>query len=157
MAEFKDLFNQFTQVGIVVKDLEKAKAAMKHIFGLDPRDAGVTHHKNTLYFGKPSKCGVHTIFYDFCNIEIEIMSPVGDEKSIWKDFVNEHGSGIHHICFDIPDHETVKQGMAERGIEAYHCGDSARGSGVKFSYYDLGPALGFVIETLNFREFKKDE
>ena len=157
MTELKEMLNCLDQVGIVVKDIEKTKAAMKQLFDLEPSKEQVAYHKNVLYRGKPSKPGARILVYNFCNIEIEIMSPIGNEKSAWKEFADVHGEGLHHIRFNIADHEAVKQALAKKGIEAFYCGDSMLGGGVKFAYYDAGPDLGVIIETLNIREFAKGE
>ena len=151
MNELVKKLNSIDQIGIVVKDLEKIKLEMKRIFGLDPVDNGIIRHKGVLYRGKPASCGVHIIHYDFFNIQIEFMAPV-DGESIWKDFLDIHGNGLHHIRFNISDHETVKKEMTDKGVETYQSGDSSHGAGIKFAYYDTEPTIGFIIETLNLSE-----
>ena len=151
MNQLTKKIHSIDQVGIVVKDLEKIKLEMKRIFGLDPVDSGIIRHKGVLYRGQPASCGVHIIHYDLFNIQIEFLSPV-DGESIWKDFLDKNGPGLHHIRFNISDHEVVKKEMSEKGVETYQCGDSSHGAGIKFSYYDTEPTIGFIIETLNLDE-----
>ena len=153
MDELTKNIHCIDQVGIVVKDLEKIKFEMKRIFGLDPVDNGIIRHKGVLYRGKPANCGVHIIHYDFFNIQIEFLSPV-DGESLWKDFLDKNGTGLHHIRFNISDHEAVKKEMTEKGVDTYQSGDSSLGDGMKFSYYDTEPTIGFIIETLNLNEIQ---
>ena len=51
-------------------------------------------------------------------------------------------------------HEDAVAYLAERGIKMIHSGDSVRGGGVKFAFYDSIEKLGFMIETINLAEFE---
>ncbi|MGI5911421.1 MAG: VOC family protein [Syntrophomonadaceae bacterium] len=154
MAELKEIFNKIDQIGVVVKDLEKAKAGMKELFGVEPDVADVFNYKDRVYRGEKGDCSVDVLLYDFLGLQLEFMTPRSGE-SAWQDFINEGKEGLHHIRFDVADHEAAIQAMAEKGIKVYQAGDSVRGGGVKYAYFDTVPSLGFIIETLNLREVAK--
>ena len=44
-----DEFGEIVQVGIIVKDLEKAKQGMLDVFGLEPDAGGESLYKNCIY------------------------------------------------------------------------------------------------------------
>ena len=48
-----------------------------------------------------------------------------DGESLWKDFLDKNGNGLHHIRFNISDHEAVKKEMIEKGVDTYLSGDSS--------------------------------
>ena len=154
MPEFNEVFNKIDQIGVVVKDLEKVKNGMKTLFGVDPDGGGVFNYKNATVKGKIGDCSVDVLLYDFFGIQLEFMTPLSGD-SAWQDFIDAGNEGIHHIRFDVPNHEDAITVMADKGIEIYQKGDSVRGGGVKYAYFDTVPSLGFIIETLNLREINK--
>lgn len=148
-TRLQDELTCLDQIAIVAPDLDKAKAEMKRIFGVKPNDDVVKYHKNAEHRGLPTNCGVRILVYNFCNVELEIMGPVNEEKNLWQDFIDQHGCGLHHIRFSVTDHDYVKDELARSGIDVYQGGDSTHGKGIKFAYYDMGEDLGFILETLN--------
>ena len=155
---FEDIFVALDQVGIIVPDAEHATLSdnMKDILGFTDEQVGgggVTHHPNTFYRGTTFNPGpgVRMSFFDKFGVQLEYLSAT-DGYSIWKDYENKVEKGIHHIRFDVASHEDAIAYMAEKGIPLYHAGDSVRGGGVKFAYFDAYDKLGFYIETLNLTE-----
>lgn len=63
--------------------------------------------------------------------------------------VERKGEGLHHIRFAVDDHDAVRDGLRDRGVEVCQAGDSVRGGGVRYAYYDTVPMLGFLTETLD--------
>lgn len=155
MAEFKDIFNKIDQIGVVVKDLDKVKAGMKDLFGFEPlTSSGVFNYKNATVKGNVVDCSVDVLLYDFFGLQLEFMNPLSGE-SAWQDFIDAGNEGIHHIRFDVPNHEDAIKVMSDKGVDVYQKGDSVRGGGVKYAYFNTVPQLGFILETLNLREVIK--
>ncbi|MGI5910984.1 MAG: VOC family protein [Syntrophomonadaceae bacterium] len=156
MADLKEIFNQIDQVSIVVKDIEKVRAGMKRVFGLDPSSDQVNHYKNIIYHSKPTNCDVHMLVYDWANIKIEFLSPLGGE-SVWQDFTDNYGEGIQSIRFNIDNYEAAQKAIAEKGIDICQSGESVRGGGLKFDFYNTIPFLGFTLEAINLGEVEKKD
>lgn len=147
MTTLPELFSTMTQIGIVVRDLDKIRKNMKMLFGLDPSRELSGIHTNATYNGKPNdRIGCACLFYTFCNVEIEYIMPL-TEQNVWQDFLREHGEGIHHVRFSVKDHEPVNRWMAEKGIPIIQSGDIYRGKNLTYAYYNTAPKIGFVIET----------
>ncbi len=149
--DFDKLFGDIDQIGIVVDDLERIKSNMRRLFGAEARDSGITKHPGAIYRGEPVTTGVHILFYDMFNIELEFLMPT-EGRSIWQDWVDEHGSGLHHIRFNVASHDEAVKYMEDHGVKVYQQADSMRGGGIKFAYFDTFDEVGFCIETLNLRE-----
>ncbi len=89
------------------------------------------------------------LFYDMLGLELEFLSPRGG-PDVWQEFLDENrGGGLHHIRFAVEDHDAVVEAMRARGVEIRQSGDSVRGGGVRYAYFDTVPHLGFLVEILS--------
>ncbi len=155
---FADIFVGIDNIGVVTPEEESAQFARnyKEVFGLTDdqvSDSPVVHHPNSTYYGKPEVPGpgIHTVAFSGLNLQLECQSPI-DGNSSWNDFLKQYGKGVHHIRFNVRSHEDAVAYLAERGINVIHSGDSVRGGGVRFAFYDSIEKLGFMIETINLEE-----
>lgn len=156
---FDEIFVKMDQVGIIVPEAlsHEFGANLKDIFDIkeeNAQDSGISRHPNTVYRGVPAGevgPGVHMQFFDKFGVQLEYLSAI-DGDSAWMEYTNKAGRGMHHIRFDVSSHEDAIAYMAEKGIPVLHSGDSVRGGGVKFAYFDSYDKLGFYIETLNLTE-----
>ena len=94
--------NLITQVGFIVKDIEKSKRVFAEFFGIEvPNhfDGGKFEITGTTVEGEPAPdANCLMAFFDVGDrIQIELIQPNG-VKSTWQDFLDEHGEGIHHIA-----------------------------------------------------------
>ena len=147
-ADLLALSSALDQIGVVVRDLGPAEAAMRAIFGLEPRQRATNRYADTAYRGALIDTEVDALFYDVHGIEIEFLSPRGG-PDIWQEFVDEHGDGLHHIRFAVDDHDAVVAAMAAIDVPVHQQGDSVRGGGIRYAYFDARPGLGFFLEVLS--------
>lgn len=148
MASFSDAVSGLDQIGVVVRDLDRVKDGMRTVFGIEPRSQSENHYAGSLYRGESIDATVGALFYDFFGVELEFLCPDGGEN-IWQDFLDQRGEGIHHVRFQVTDHDAALESMTDQGIEARQIGDSVRGGGVKYAYFDTTRLFGFFVETLN--------
>ena len=47
--------------------------------------------------------------------EIELVNPTSDDSGVAK-FLREHGSGMHHLCFEVDDIEEMLSDLKSKGI-----------------------------------------
>ena len=87
-------------------------------------------------------------FYNFFNIQLELLQPVGDQATVWSDYVKMGQSGLHHIRFDVDDQDRANQLMAEKGIGIWMEGHSLINPASRFTYYDSLDKLGFIVEAV---------
>lgn len=155
---FDEIFVDIDQVGCVVPEEDSLAFGknLKEIFEIPEEgaiDGGVSRHPNSTYRGQALEEGpaVHMQFFNKFGIQLEYLSPV-EGDSAWMDYTKKVGRGLHHIRFNVSSHDDAIAYMAEKGIPVYQSGDSVRGGGVKFAYFDSYDKLGFYIETLNLEE-----
>ncbi|WP_027931808.1 VOC family protein [Amycolatopsis thermoflava] len=136
------------QVGIVVRDLDAAADGMRRVFGAEPHTRQENTYRRTTYRGDEIDAIVGVMLYDLGGIELEFLAP-RSSGNVWQDFLDERGEGLHHIRFAVDSHTAARDDLHSRGVETYQEGESMRGGGVRYAYYDTVPQLGFLIETLN--------
>lgn len=147
-------FNKITQVGFVVRDMEKVVREMRRVFGVEPI-FGKLPEKGKKIRGKEAQFEAQIAFYRFANIELEFVKPISG-KSIWQDFLDSGREGIHHIRFSIDDFDGTVDEMKAKGISVIMEGVSTRGiEGLKWGYLDSEIPLGFTFEIFNEEEVCK--
>ena len=143
-----------TQVGIIVKDIDKTAKAWAELLGVtapkwfltDP--AEIAH---TTYRGQPTPAQAKLAFFDLGQVQLELIEPVGG-PSTWKDFLDQKGEGVHHIAFAIRDMDGQIRVLDKLGMPAVQRGDYTGG---RYGYIASDPKLGVVLELLeNFSEKK---
>ncbi|MCL6457084.1 MAG: VOC family protein [Gorillibacterium sp.] len=139
--------NIVTQVGIVVKDIDKVSQAYADFFGIekpdwfwtDPLDVAQTEYK-----GEPSLARSKLAFFDCGQVQIELIEP-DEHPSTWRDFLNEHGEGAHHIAFMINGMKEKIITLEQNGIPLVQKGEYTGG---RYAYLDSTPDLKMWIELL---------
>ena len=142
--------NQFAQVGMIVKDIEETKRKWAAFLGTEvpeTQPAGDYEVTQTVYRGQPApKASCLMAFFDVGpGLQLELIQP-NEEPSTWRDYLNEHGEGIHHIAFQVK--ESAKQvSLAEAaGLKLVQRGIYGDGGG-EYNYLDA-PDLKCIVELL---------
>ena len=129
-------------IGVIVKSLEESSDYYSKVFGLGPWtfvDNNPT--KEQMLVGEPFKLTV--CFANWGPVVLELLEPRGG-KSIWADFLEEHGEGIHHTCHAVPNFEEVVSDLQQQG------GKMIAGSWfktIRWCYLEFEPS-GLVLEVM---------
>ena len=78
-------------LGIAVKDLANDAPFWKHILNIDQKSTEVIDDQ-----------GITTDIYDTGKGKIELLESTNSDSIIAK-FIEKHGPGIHHVCFEVDD------------------------------------------------------
>lgn len=136
------------QVGIIVKDVEKAADNWAAFLGLEesPRInlASGSERVPTEYRGKPTDASAKLAFIRMENITIELIEPVGKD-STWNEFLETKGEGIHHIAFNVKGMNDRIREFGKSDIPMVQRGGWATG---EYAYMDGEKNLGLIIELL---------
>ena len=137
---------RITQVAVVVKDLRKTMEAYHKVMGWGPwsvyeHKPPILHH--TRLHGQPadySMLGAEV----HCNpIDFEILQPM-DGPSIYKEFLDEKGEGLHHIGFVVKDLKRCEEEAEKAGLKVVQAMKREDGSG--FIYLDSDRIGGAMFE-----------
>jgi len=147
MSNVQEGLRRVTQVGIVVRNIEKSIAIWEKLLGIKASEIIETEpleKTGMKYKGKASEGRAKLAFFQLENITIELIEPIGG-PSTWSDFLEKHGEGLHHIAFNIDDMELAKKKLKEMGIGIEQEGSFTGGA---YAYTDPNSPLGLIIELL---------
>jgi methylmalonyl-CoA/ethylmalonyl-CoA epimerase len=151
-ASPKAMFSDLVQIGVVVRDLDRVRQVLSAVFGLGPFRT-ITYPPpgraslETFYHGQPGDFVYRLAFTELGPVELELIQPL-EGDSVWKDFLEQHGEGIHHIRFNVPDVEAVIEYLKKQGIGVAQRGAGLR-PGTNFAVLDTEGKVGFAIEIFN--------
>jgi methylmalonyl-CoA/ethylmalonyl-CoA epimerase len=136
---------EVSQIGIVVKDVQKATDNYWATLGIGPwmtlRIEPPLLRDVTLR-GKPVEASMLAAIAQSGSIQLELIEPL-EGPSIWKEFLEERGEGIHHVQSLVPDPDAALATFKEMGVDMLmsgRIGDSV------FYYMDTEPLLGTIYE-----------
>ena len=142
--------NLFAQVGCIVKDIEETKKKWAAFLGVDvppTQPIGDYEITQTTFNGEPApEAYCDMAFFDVGpNLQLELIQP-NEKPSTWRNFLNEHGEGMHHIAFQIKDSKTMVANAEKAGLKLVQHGVYGDGGG-EYNYLDA-PELKCIIELL---------
>lgn len=139
--------NVVTQIGILVHDIEKVSEAYAAFFGVDKPNIFWTdayEQARTEYEGEPSQARAQLAFFDMGSLQIELIQP-DQHESTWRNYLNEHGEGPHHIAFGIKGMQEKIEVLAQAGFPLQQKGEYTGG---RYAYIDTFPQLKVLVELL---------
>lgn len=135
------------QVGVVVRDIEKTARNFTKIFGVDMPHISLTDTRDkalTEYKGQPTEARAKLAFIDMGGMQLELIEP-DDHPSTWKEFLDKHGEGIHHIALNVKGMKETVAYLENNGMPLVQKGEYTGG---RYAYIDSSDKLGMIIELL---------
>jgi len=137
-----------TQIGFIVKDINVSKKKFAQFLGVEEPEAIVTDGievTKSEYYGKPCPATAKLAFFKVGEtLDIELIEP-DQEPSVWRDFLNEKGEGIHHIAFKIKGMKEKIATMEASGMKLAQTGEYTGG---RYAYVEAFDDLKCLIELL---------
>ena len=137
-------------VGIVVKDIQVTARYWTQLLGIEkiPDVFMAVGHKDnpSHYRGNPTKATAKLMFFELENLQIELIEPIGDAPSHWKEFLERKGGGVHHLAFEV-------EGLGEIYIDKFNENgfplvQHGGWDGGEYGYFDVLDSLGVTLELL---------
>jgi catechol 2,3-dioxygenase-like lactoylglutathione lyase family enzyme len=133
-----------SQICIVVYDLKKTAEYYQNVLGIGPFVFPEIIYDTMTYYGKPENGFWEMAFARMGALELEFSCPVRS-PSIYEDFLKEHGEGLHHIGFDVPNIDEIIDRAESLGIKALMTGRTAKGG---FAHLDTTQQGGTIFEII---------
>jgi len=137
------------QIGIVVRDLREMAENLNHLLGIGPFRIlewpieGID--PESTYLGEPGQYRLLLGFARQGSTQIELIEPI-DGQSIFSDFLDSHGPGLHHFRIVVSDFDEKVISLEKAGIKKIASGTGVH-IGSKWAYFDTTELLnGIVIE-----------
>ena len=136
-----------TQIGIIVSDIEKSSQELADFLGVEKPKHIITDtvdKANTQYRGEATKARAKLAFFNVGGLDIELIEP-DKEPSTWREFLDTHGEGVHHIAFNINGMKEKVINLEKSGMKLVQSGEYTGG---RYSYIDSVKQLKVMIELL---------
>ena len=145
-AEGKSPFTNVGQVGVIVRDMEKAVEYYSSL-GIGPfKTLNVSRYDRRVY-GKPMGDDHKNLLLvaQMGPIELELIQPVSGD-SVQKQFLETKGEGINHLGFFVDDLEKEVAKLVRKGFKVINSVKYVGGGGV--AYLDTDRIGGVCFELI---------
>jgi catechol 2,3-dioxygenase-like lactoylglutathione lyase family enzyme len=135
------------QVAIIVNDIEAVSRAWSRVLGVKVPPWHLTdpaEESHISYRGESTPGRAKLAFFDLGQVRLELIEPV-DGPSTWREFLDAHGQGIHHVAFMVQGMDDVLARLEGVGGSTVQRGDYTGG---RYAYVDAVAGLGAVLELL---------
>ena len=147
MSDLK--LEKFDQIGIVVKDIEKATPYFAGFLKFQSKLNIVEQNSTVIYKGKEVVFKMKKIMQNFGGKQFEIVEVVessGDH--LYLDFIKEGYEGLHHLgIYTKNAEEIMSEFKTNYDINVVQTGKAGK---VNFFYLDTRKLMGFYLELISF-------
>ena len=106
-----------SQVGIVVRDIEKTAAFYYSTFGIGPFEiVPEVKFEGVILRGSPTNAKIKVAFAQSGPLQIELIQPLEGEN-IYTEFLDSKGDGLHHLGFQVDDFDSMLAEFRSKDIE----------------------------------------
>ena len=153
--EDRIMLREVVHVCVVVRNVEKTAGVFAEKFGIDPWRIRVVHTPSSRASvrGEPVD---YTLKFGHARVgpvTLELVETV-EGKTIYQEFLEEHGEGIHHIGVPTPvpfDAELEKwRGQGIEPLQVNRMEDPEEG----WAYMDTHGLIGCILEILSFKRYQ---
>jgi catechol 2,3-dioxygenase-like lactoylglutathione lyase family enzyme len=138
-------FTGVVQVGLVVRDLDRAVRIYADEYGIGPwrileinpdvaQDLAIDEH--------PAGYSMRVALAMVGNVEWELIEPL-DDTTPYAAFLRTHGEGLHHVALGVDDFAETSSFLRSRGHRVLLGG---RYRGAEWAYFSTQDELGFTAE-----------
>ncbi len=140
------LLGDVMQLAFVPADVEATIAYWTEAMGVGPFFK-VAHAQRTLdshtYRGQPCEADFTLMIAYWGHFQIEIIEQHNSAPSIYQDWREANGEGLHHICVQVNDLDAAIASCVEAGAELLQCGQAGASA---YAYVDTKGGPGTILE-----------
>ena len=136
------------QIGILSHDVRAAAKKWADFLQVPVPEIEVSpgyEKSQAVYRGKPCEGLLYQAFFDFENIQVEIIQPADDTPSIWRECLDRDGEGLHHISFGVKNMAGNLEACEKLGFSVLQKGEYTGG---RYAYLDALGSLKIILEFL---------
>ena len=139
-----------SQIGIVVRDMQRAVDYYSSVFGLGPFTVYEFAPEKHCYMEEPSPIKFQLGKAMLGDIELELIQPI-EGKSHHKEFLATVGEGLQHLGFNVPNYDEVFEKFVQEGFKPLMRAESYvptyKGT-VRACYFDTRRVGGVLFEII---------
>ena len=141
-------FTHVKQVAVVVRNLDDAMRRYTDRFGIGPWQIHEYRQWPVTQRGVTEAMDFRIALTMVGPVEWELVEPM-DDRSIFAEFLRDHGEGVQHIAFGTTDPDGTLR-YRDTGEDVGRLGfgfvPGVDGSRLEYIYFDTAAELGFVAE-----------
>jgi len=147
MSEFK--LPKFDQIGIVVRDIEKAGKLLSFMLDFKAKVNIVEQISTVVYKGREASFKMKKIIQKFDGKQLEIVEVLESTGNhLYLEYLKEEKQGLHHLGIYTKNVKPLLDHYKNNfGIEVIQSGEAGK---VKFFYLNTKEVLGFYLELIVF-------
>jgi 4-hydroxyphenylpyruvate dioxygenase-like putative hemolysin len=139
-----------SQLGVIVRDVDKVAHYYESLFGVGPFTIYDFEPEQHIYNGEPTRAKIRMGKAMWGNMELELLQPL-EGKSPHMDFFRQHGEGLHHLGFFVPNFDELCENFLREGfkpvLESASYVETYKGS-IKVRYWDTDKIVGVLFEII---------
>ncbi|MBO4407173.1 MAG: VOC family protein [Clostridia bacterium] len=146
--EQKLFTDRVMQFAILCRDIRKTTEAWAKFLGVETPSIVTTapyEETQAVYRGEPCRARIYQSFFNFGNIQFELISPMDDTPSVWLEYLEKNGEGLHHIAFGCKNLKETTKKLSEDGFPTVAAGEYKGG---RYAYVDSVKDLTLMLELL---------
>ena len=143
--------NLVVQIAILVNDIETSLDNWCKLFGVKNYGYKLTDAPEVTdikFKGQTTPARAKLGFVKLGQVTLEVIEP-DHNPSIWREYLNEHGEGFHHVAFMV---ENMEDAIATFTKEQMPLIQSGKYTGGEYAYMDTSEKLNMVIELLHYNK-----
>jgi len=141
----KSPFSKVNQIGVVVRDLDKAIEYYES-FGIGPfKPISVNVIERKVRDVPNDEWKFRISVADMGPVQFELVQPVAGETP-HKEFLDKNGEGINHLGFFVDDFEKEYANLVEKGFEVIYSARFSPSGGA--AYFDTKKVGGVLFEII---------
>jgi catechol 2,3-dioxygenase-like lactoylglutathione lyase family enzyme len=149
MVGLDDLDPDFTNcnhIGVVVKNADTTVRMFCDLLGASPGDIfDYSTTKDTVLIGEPFSLRIGVV--KLGTVTFEFLQPVAG-RSIWADFLQKSGEGLHHMAFTVSDWDNKLSYLKNSGATLLAGASVEQFDGKRWAYLDMKTVGSLVIEIM---------
>jgi methylmalonyl-CoA/ethylmalonyl-CoA epimerase len=143
------VFTETLQVALVVRDLDASLKTYVHEYGIGPWEIYEFNPDTVAEMTKDEQPAAYAMRIAVTMVgttQWELIEPL-DDKSIYAEFLAEHGEGLHHVGVGVPGYAETLDAVRGKGHAVLQGGLY---NGVKFAYLSTDRDLGVITEIFDW-------
>ena len=129
------MFKKISHVGLAVRNLDRAIEFYRDVLQMK-----ISGRK------KVESQGVEVAFVDIAgSAQLELIAPLDHQSGVAR-FLDKHGPGIHHLCFEVEDLEKQIKHLIDHGITMIDTKPRVGAEGDRIAFIHPKSMLGALIE-----------
>ncbi|HTY54216.1 MAG TPA: VOC family protein [Candidatus Binataceae bacterium] len=145
------------QVAFAVRDMDAAQKFFNEKMGV-PRFLVLNKFSESvtekMYHGKPANSQFKIALAYSGETQLELCQHISGD-TIYKDFLDKRGEGLHHLGFFMDDKQKHDKALADLIAQGYPVLMSGRLGELSFTYLDTEAAIGSIMELVYIDQASK--